>query len=426
MLFMRRHGQKPQGTSFMQNTFTNESRPGPMHTSPRAVVFKRTIVAYRGYVFRQSLETISSTSGCDQGLLLIASKEDMISDPQRASLMCELIKMREKLAMAEAWARARLQMQYEDDFFYNYDEWDSFVDLSTLRSSSGECCSISYLLEKWSWLKEQFARIRTSRLLESSTGRWKKAKVTHGVSKPALGLATGWRQGVGSNPRLENMITPHSYSCGLHKYNLVEFIYIYHRIYDRVVTRNKESIGTAPLNTKKVQDGIAKEMLKIWKSHSYPAHKYSNQQYIGDCSAPGLGRGLWPRWHRNVGASIKDLLDLQRASKPSLTAKFLLGSCFSSSAVDKDKNSTSKLKAASLVIAFILLYKLKLSRSKHGRELLMDKIDTRLMQKLKNRKYIVNMWKTLVEAKRPRSRISWFITKYVDIFPSAPTMMNSS
>ncbi|EFJ25807.1 hypothetical protein SELMODRAFT_413783 [Selaginella moellendorffii] len=103
-------------------------------------------------------------------------------------LKCELIKMREKLAMAEAWARARLQMQYEDDFFYNYDEWDSFVDLSTLRSSSGECCSISYLLEKWSWLKEQFAHIRTSRLLESSTGRWKKAKVTHGVSKPALGL----------------------------------------------------------------------------------------------------------------------------------------------------------------------------------------------------------------------------------------------
>ncbi|EFJ27448.1 hypothetical protein SELMODRAFT_412234 [Selaginella moellendorffii] len=96
-------------------------------------------------------------------------------------LKCELIKMREKLAMVEAWARARLQMQYEDDIFYNYDEWDSFVDLSTLRSSSGECCSISYLLEKWSWLKEQFARIRTSRLLESSTGRWKKAKVTHGV-----------------------------------------------------------------------------------------------------------------------------------------------------------------------------------------------------------------------------------------------------
>ncbi|EFJ23601.1 hypothetical protein SELMODRAFT_415428 [Selaginella moellendorffii] len=181
-------GQKPQGTSFMQNTFANDSRPGPMHRSPRAVIFKRTIVAYRGYVFRQSLETISSTSGCDQGLLLIASKEEMIIDPQRASLMCELIKMREKLAMVEAWARARLQMQYEDDFFYNYDEWDSFVDLSTLRSSSGECCSISYLLEKWSWLKEQFARIRTSRLLESSTGRWKKAKVTHGVSKPALGL----------------------------------------------------------------------------------------------------------------------------------------------------------------------------------------------------------------------------------------------
>ncbi|EFJ05485.1 hypothetical protein SELMODRAFT_431521 [Selaginella moellendorffii] len=65
-------------------------------------------------------------------------------------------------------------------------------------------------------------------------------------------------------------------------------------------------------------------------------------------------------------------------------------------------------------------------RFKHGRELLMDKIDTRLMRKLKNRKYIVNMWKTLVEAKRPRSRISWFITKYGDIFPSAPTMMNSS
>ncbi|EFJ05140.1 hypothetical protein SELMODRAFT_431835 [Selaginella moellendorffii] len=212
-------GQKPQGTSFMQNTFTNDSRPGPMHRSPRAVIFKRTIVAYCGYVFRQSLETISSTSGCDQGLLLIASKEEMIIDPQRASSMvlllsssfetgtwercipllflrtwtcfaasCELIKMREKLAMAEARARARLQMQYEDDFFYNYDEWDSFVDLSTLRSSSGECCSISYLLEKWSWLKEQFARIRMSRLLESSTGRWKKAKVTHGVSKPALGL----------------------------------------------------------------------------------------------------------------------------------------------------------------------------------------------------------------------------------------------
>ncbi|EFJ23628.1 hypothetical protein SELMODRAFT_415482 [Selaginella moellendorffii] len=215
---------------------------------------------------------------------------------------------------------------------------------------------------------------------------------------------------------------------------------------DRVVTRNKESIGTAPLNTKKVQDGIAKEMLKIWKSllprlsQKEPdnltealadrlffnvAHKNSNQQYIGDCSAPGLGRGLWPRWHRNVGASIKDLLDLQRASKPSCTAKFLLGSCFSSSAVDKDENSTSKLKAASLVIAFILLYKLKLLRSKHGRELLMDKIDTKLMQKLKNRKYIVNMWKTLVEAKRPRSRISWFITKYSDTFPSAPTMMNS-
>ncbi|EFJ23595.1 hypothetical protein SELMODRAFT_415419 [Selaginella moellendorffii] len=152
---MGRHGQKPQGTSFMQNTFANESRPGSMHRSPRAV-------------------TISSTSGCDQGLLLIASKEEMIIDPQRASSMvsrqCELIKMREKLVMAEAWARARLQMQYEDDFFYNYDEWDSFVDLSTLRSSSGECCSISYLLEKWSWLKEQFARIRTSRLLESSTG----------------------------------------------------------------------------------------------------------------------------------------------------------------------------------------------------------------------------------------------------------------
>ncbi|EFJ11566.1 hypothetical protein SELMODRAFT_426258 [Selaginella moellendorffii] len=92
----------------------------------------------------------------------------------------------------------------------------------------------------------------------------------------------------------------------------------------------------------------------------------------------------------------------------------------------KDENSTSKLKAASLVIAFILLYKLKLSRSKHGRELLMGKIDTKLMRKLKNRKYIVNMWKTLVEAKRPRSRISWFITKYGDIFPSAPTMMNSS
>ncbi|EFJ23589.1 hypothetical protein SELMODRAFT_415407 [Selaginella moellendorffii] len=210
---MGRRGQKPQGTSFMQNTFANDSHPGPMHRSPRAVIFKRTIVAYRGYVFRQSLETISSTSGCDQGLLLIASKEEMIIDPQRASSMvsrqvpekvysivvpqdldlfcrlkCELIKMREKPAMAEAWAQARLQMQYEDDFFYNYDEWDSFVDLSTLRSSSGECCSISYLLEKWSWLKEQFARIRTSRLLESSTGRWKKAKVTHGVSKPALGL----------------------------------------------------------------------------------------------------------------------------------------------------------------------------------------------------------------------------------------------
>ncbi|EFJ04474.1 hypothetical protein SELMODRAFT_432382 [Selaginella moellendorffii] len=103
-------------------------------------------------------------------------------------LKCELIKMREKLAMVEAWARARLQMQYEDDFFYNYDEWDSFVDLSTLRSLSRECCSISCLLEKWSWLKEQFARIHTSRLLESSTRRWKKAKVTHGVSKPALGL----------------------------------------------------------------------------------------------------------------------------------------------------------------------------------------------------------------------------------------------
>ncbi|EFJ23590.1 hypothetical protein SELMODRAFT_415408 [Selaginella moellendorffii] len=204
-------GQKPQGTSFMQNTFANDSRLGPMHRSPRAVIFKRTIVAYRGYVFWQSLETISSTSGCDQCLLLIASKEEMIIDPQRASLMVsrqvpgkgvfhccssgpglvlppQVIKMREKLAMAEAWARARLQMQYEDDFFYNYDAWDSFVDLSTLRSSSGECCSISYLLEKWSWLKEQFARIRTSRLLESSTGRWKKAKVTHGVSKPALGL----------------------------------------------------------------------------------------------------------------------------------------------------------------------------------------------------------------------------------------------
>ncbi|EFJ23609.1 hypothetical protein SELMODRAFT_415446 [Selaginella moellendorffii] len=203
-------GQKPQGTSFMQNTFANDSRLGPIHRSPRVVIFKQMIVAYRGYVFRQSLETISSTSGCDQGLLLIASKEEMIIDPQRASSMdsrqvpgkgvvpqdlnlfchlkCELIKMREKLAMVEVWARARLQMQYEDDFFYNYDEWDSFVDLSTLRSSSGECCSISYLLEKWSWLKEQFARICTSRLLESSTGRWKKAKVTHGVSKPALGL----------------------------------------------------------------------------------------------------------------------------------------------------------------------------------------------------------------------------------------------
>ncbi|EFJ23600.1 hypothetical protein SELMODRAFT_415427 [Selaginella moellendorffii] len=115
------------------------------------------------------------------------------------------------------------------------------------------------------------------------------------------------------------------------------------------------------------------------------ARKNSNQQYIGDYSAPGLGRGFWPRWHRNVGASIKDLLDLQRARKPSLTA-----------------------------------------RSKHGRELLMDKIDTKHMRKLKNRKYIVNMWKTLVEAKRPRSRISSFITKYGDIFPSAPTMMNSS
>ncbi|EFJ05139.1 hypothetical protein SELMODRAFT_431834 [Selaginella moellendorffii] len=39
------------------------------------------------------------------------------------------------------------------------------------------------------------------------------------------------------------------------------------------------------------------------------------------------------------------------------------------------------------------------TRSKHGRELLMDKIDTKLMRKLKNQKYIVNMWKTLVEAK---------------------------
>ncbi|EFJ23484.1 hypothetical protein SELMODRAFT_415444 [Selaginella moellendorffii] len=152
----------------MQNSFANDSCPGPMHRSPRAVIFKRTIVAYRGYVFRQSLETISTTSGCDQGLLLIASKEEMIIDPQRASSMvlllsssyhsvrsetphrplyfhrfrdrypgklysivvpqdlelfcrlkCELIKMREKLAMVEAWARARLQMQYEDDFFYN-------------------------------------------------------------------------------------------------------------------------------------------------------------------------------------------------------------------------------------------------------------------------------------------------------------------
>ncbi|EFJ05135.1 hypothetical protein SELMODRAFT_431825 [Selaginella moellendorffii] len=147
-------GQKPQGTSFMQNTFAKDSRLGPMHRSPRAVIFKQTIVAYHGYVFRQSLETISSTSGCDQGLLLIASKEEMIIDPHRASLMVpgkgvfhccssgpglvlppQVIKMREKLAMAEAWARARLQMQYEDDFFYNYDEWDSFVDLSTLRSS---------------------------------------------------------------------------------------------------------------------------------------------------------------------------------------------------------------------------------------------------------------------------------------------------
>ncbi|EFJ05490.1 hypothetical protein SELMODRAFT_431531 [Selaginella moellendorffii] len=186
------HGQKPQGTSFMQNTFANDSHPGPVHRSPRAVIFKRTIVAYRGYVFWQSLEVLKvalSSWKIDLDLDFHSrplkrghwfrdrypGKVYSIVVPQDLDLFCrlkcELIKMREKLAMAEAWARARLQMQYEDDFFYNYDEWDSFVDLSTLRSSIRECCSISYLLEKWSWLKEQFARIRTSRLLESSTGR---------------------------------------------------------------------------------------------------------------------------------------------------------------------------------------------------------------------------------------------------------------
>ncbi|EFJ23597.1 hypothetical protein SELMODRAFT_415422 [Selaginella moellendorffii] len=291
--------------------------------------------------------------------------------------------MREKFAMVEAWARARLQMQYEDDFFYNYDEWDSFVDLSTLRSSSGECCSISYLLEKWSWLKEQFARIRTSRLLESSTGRWKKAKVTHGVSKPALGLVRRGEAASSSEvgaveQEVRVDVIPVRQDCwvvrglvkvrnrvgairGLRTYTAKTLdpqhpithqhlitndicrnfrnssgckvwakVYIHETkagtssselncrrsCLDKVVTINKESIGIAPLNTKKVQDGIAKEMLKIWKSHSYP----------------GSGSVI-------------------------------------------------------------------LGRSKHGRELLMDKIDTKLMRKLKNRKYIVNMWKTLVEAK---------------------------
>ncbi|EFJ18953.1 hypothetical protein SELMODRAFT_419588 [Selaginella moellendorffii] len=417
-------GQKPQGTSFMQNTFANDSRPGPMHRSPpgSGKTSQGLTYLYSPWAsgcsattpYHTKLFTHEATHGgknCARPHVLTFSPY-MCSWPRFSSerlwhtvatffgrawrfrdrypgkvysivvpqdldlfcgLKCELIKMREKLAMAEAWARARLQKQYEDDFFYNYDEWDSFVDLSTLRSSSGECCSISYLLEKWSWLKEQFARIRTSRLLESSTGRWKKAKVTHGGFKTCTRLGKVYihetRAGTSSS----------ELSCR-------------RSCLDRVVTRNKESIGTAPLNIK-VQDGIAKEMLNI------SVHKNSNQQYIGDCSAPGLGRGLWPRWHRNVGASIKDLWIYKELASHHLQQS----SCW-----------------------YLVFLPQQWTRSKHGRELLMDKIDTKLMRKLKNWKYIVNMWKTLVEAKRPRSRISWFITKYGDIFPSAPTMMDSS
>ncbi|EFJ05483.1 hypothetical protein SELMODRAFT_431532 [Selaginella moellendorffii] len=159
-------GQKPQGTSFMQNTFANDSRPGPMHRSPRAVLrfFTSCFCLHASIdIFRFSSERLWHTVATFFGRAWrfrdrYLGKVYSIVVPQDLDLFCrlkcELIKMREKLAMAEAWTRARLQMQYEDDFFYNYDEWDSFVDLSTLRSSSGECCSISYLLEKWSWLND--------------------------------------------------------------------------------------------------------------------------------------------------------------------------------------------------------------------------------------------------------------------------------
>ncbi|EFJ10543.1 hypothetical protein SELMODRAFT_127861 [Selaginella moellendorffii] len=70
-------------------------------------------------------------------------------------LKSELLKTRERIVAADAQARARQQVFYEEDYFFSGDDRDLFVDLS---SSSSSHRRVSWFREKWSWIKHEVTR----------------------------------------------------------------------------------------------------------------------------------------------------------------------------------------------------------------------------------------------------------------------------